>query len=33
MISNHQNPFTAQTISSVGDNIVDKCMDIIAAIC
>lgn len=30
MISKHQNPFTVQTVSFVGDNIVDKCVDIIA---
>ena len=30
MISKHQNPFTVQTTSSAGDNIVDKCVDIIA---
>ncbi len=30
MISKHQNPFTVQTISSAGDSIADKCVDIIA---
>ena len=30
MISKHQNLFIVQTISSAGDDIVDKCMDIIA---
>ena len=30
MISKHQNPFTAQAISSAGDSIVDECVGIIA---